>query len=104
MVSNIKKYYMIKENYSGEIIDNLINFFKLDIKGILHVGAHKCEELDVYLKHTNSNNIYWIEANPNLVNQLKNSVQLRDIGPIFYFDNDCICLFEKAKKKAELNF
>ena len=60
---------MIKENYPGEIIDNLINFFKLNVKGILHVGAHKCEELDVYLKHTNSNTIYWVEAIEYLVKQ-----------------------------------
>jgi FkbM family methyltransferase len=60
---------MIKEKYSGEIIDNLINFFKLNVKGILHVGAHKCEELDVYLKYTDSNSIYWIEAIEYLVKQ-----------------------------------
>ena len=36
---------MIKEKYSGEAIDELISFFKLNVKGILHVGAHKCEEL-----------------------------------------------------------
>ena len=42
---------MIKENYSGETIDQLIQFFKLNIKGVLHVGAHKCEEQVVYLNY-----------------------------------------------------
>ena len=65
---------MIKENYPGEIIDDLINFFKLNISGILHVGAHKCEELDVYLKHTNPNNIYWIEAIEYLAKQNLNNI------------------------------
>jgi FkbM family methyltransferase len=65
---------MIKEKYSGETIDSLIEFFKLKINGILHVGAHKCEELNVYTKYVDKNNIYWIEANPNLVNQFKDLV------------------------------
>ncbi len=49
---------MIKEKYSGETIDSLIEFFKLKINGILHVGAHKCEELNVYTKYVDKNNIY----------------------------------------------
>ena len=66
---------MIKEKYHGQTIDELLQFFKLNPTGILHVGAHKCEELNVYTKYVDAKNIYWIEANPNLVNQLKNSVQ-----------------------------
>jgi FkbM family methyltransferase len=60
---------MIKENYSGENIDQLILFFKLNIKGVLHVGAHKCEEQNVYLKYTSNKNIYWIEAIKFLVEE-----------------------------------
>ena len=60
---------MIKEKYSGEAIDELISFFKLKIKGILHVGAHKCEELEVYSKYTTEDNIYWVEAIKDLVDQ-----------------------------------
>jgi FkbM family methyltransferase len=60
---------MIKENYSGETIDQLIQFFKLNIKGVLHVGAHKCEEQNVYLKYTSNKNIYWIEAIKFLVEE-----------------------------------
>jgi FkbM family methyltransferase len=65
---------MIREKYSGETIDDLVKFFNLKINGILHVGAHKCEELNVYTKYVDIKNIYWIEANPNLVNQFKNSI------------------------------
>ena len=43
---------MIKEQYYGENIDELIQFFNCDIKGVLHVGAHKCEELSTYTKYT----------------------------------------------------
>lgn len=60
---------MIKEKNPGETIDELINFFKLNIKGILHVGAHKCEEQDIYLKHVSNENIYWIEAIDSLVEE-----------------------------------
>lgn len=66
---------MIKEKYHGQTIDELLQFFKLNPTGILHVGAHKCEELNVYTKYVDAKNIYWIEANPNLANQFKNSVQ-----------------------------
>jgi len=60
---------MIKENHPGENIDPLILFFKLNIKGVLHVGAHKCEEQNVYLKYTSNKNIYWIEAIKFLVEE-----------------------------------
>lgn len=75
---------MIKENYSGENIDQLILFFKLNIKGVLHVGAHKCEEQNVYLKYTSNKNIYWIEAIKFLVEE--NLLSNPDLNII----NECI--------------
>lgn len=42
--------------------------YKIKVKGILHVGAHKCEELKSYLQiGIKIENIYWIEAQPELV-------------------------------------
>lgn len=42
--------------------------YKIDIKGVLHVGAHKCEENDEYLSDgVAQSDIFWIEANPDLV-------------------------------------
>ncbi len=71
---------MIKEKYPGESISNLLNFFKIQVKGILHVGAHKCEELEAYLQHTASNKIWWIEAFSNLIEEnLKNNPDLNII-------------------------
>jgi len=48
--------------------------FKLNINGILHIGAHECEELQDYnnIGITN-NNIYWIEAMKNKVELIKNN-------------------------------
>jgi FkbM family methyltransferase len=52
----------------------LNNHFKLNINGILHIGAHECEELQDYnnIGITN-NNIYWIEAMKNKVDLIKNN-------------------------------
>lgn len=40
----------------------------INIRGVLHVGAHECEELDRYISiGIDPKNIDWIEANPELV-------------------------------------
>jgi FkbM family methyltransferase len=44
----------------------------IEIKGILHIGAHECEELADYI--TNglfANQIYWVEGNKELVEKMK---------------------------------
>jgi FkbM family methyltransferase len=44
-------------------------------KGILHLGAHKCEEAPLY--HTigvNDENILWVEANSDLINPYQNNI------------------------------
>jgi len=41
-------------------------------KGILHIGAHECEELGLYYSiGYRDNNILWIEALPELVDKMK---------------------------------
>jgi FkbM family methyltransferase len=53
-------------------LTDLISEFNLDINSILHVGAHKCEELDKYHSISiSNNNIIWIEAIPELVKYIK---------------------------------
>lgn len=45
-------------------------------KGILHIGAHKCEELDLYRSiGIKEEDILWIEANPDLIDVSKNMIQ-----------------------------
>jgi FkbM family methyltransferase len=53
---------MIKDEISF-----LLKKFKTNVKGILHVGAHKCEEYPIYSEFTD--NILWIEAHPDLVKE-----------------------------------
>lgn len=38
-----------------------------NIKGILHIGAHRCEEQSIY--NTLTDTVYWVEANPDLARE-----------------------------------
>jgi FkbM family methyltransferase len=50
----------------------LIKKYDLHINGIVHIGAHECEELAIYqLAGLAKKNIIWLEANPNLVKNMK---------------------------------
>jgi len=51
-------------------IKELIQRFKITITGILHIGAHECEEMNSYLEH-NITNVYWVEAMQNKVDMMK---------------------------------
>lgn len=54
-------------------IQQLIQQFNLQISGILHIGAHECEELNDYNRvGLNNSNIYWIEAIQEKVDLCKN--------------------------------
>lgn len=56
----------------------LCQVFQLQIKGILHVGAHECEELKDYILNGVSNqNIFWVEAMPDKVELIKNNPQIQ---------------------------
>ena len=53
-------------------INVLKNHFKLNISGILHIGAHECEELKDYINiGIPFDNIFWVEAMPDKVNLMK---------------------------------
>lgn len=43
-------------------LDNLVNKYNIQFKGVLHVGAHECEELNDYEKYIQRNKILWVEA------------------------------------------
>jgi len=48
-------------------LNNLVEKYKIVFKGILHVGAHECEELNDYLQYLPINKILWVEALPDKV-------------------------------------
>jgi len=43
-------------------LEELIGKYDMKITGILHIGAHECEELGIYEKYVERNQILWIEA------------------------------------------
>jgi FkbM family methyltransferase len=53
-------------------LDVLVNKYKINFNGILHVGAHECEEIHSYNKYLPNNKIVWVEAIPDKVNICKN--------------------------------
>jgi FkbM family methyltransferase len=70
-------------------IQQLVQQFKLQISGILHIGAHECEELNDYNKvGINNSNIYWIEALQEKVNFCKNKYNSINIYQAVIDDQD----------------
>ena len=49
----------------------LIQKYNVQFKGILHVGAHECEELEEYEKYLSRQQILWVEAMPDKVDFCK---------------------------------
>jgi FkbM family methyltransferase len=53
-------------------LDFLFSKYNLNIYGILHIGAHLCEEREDYIRHgLTDENIIWVEGNYNLITQIK---------------------------------
>jgi FkbM family methyltransferase len=53
-------------------IKNILDMKGISVKGILHVGAHECEELKDYIDNgVLETSIDWVEANPTLVKKME---------------------------------
>jgi FkbM family methyltransferase len=53
-------------------VNDILKSKNIQIKGVLHLGAHECEELQGYNSvGVDSRNVDWIEANPSLVERMK---------------------------------
>ena len=48
-------------------LHDIVKKYNIEFKGILHVGAHECEEFDDYLKYLPIDKILWVEALPEKV-------------------------------------
>jgi FkbM family methyltransferase len=48
-------------------LDELVQKYGIQFTGILHVGAHECEEIESYDHYINRNQTLWIEALPDKV-------------------------------------
>lgn len=56
-------------------LHQLIQKYNVNIKGILHVGAHECEEISDYERYVPRNKILWVEAMPDKVSLSKSIYQ-----------------------------
>jgi FkbM family methyltransferase len=54
--------------------EEVIKEANVPIKGIIHIGAHHCEELEKYV-NAGIHHIIWIEANPNLMQVIENRIK-----------------------------
>jgi FkbM family methyltransferase len=52
-------------------LHDLVKKYNIKFKGVLHIGAHECEELKDYDMYLPRNQILWIEALPGKVNFCK---------------------------------
>jgi FkbM family methyltransferase len=43
-------------------LHDLVKKYNINFKGILHVGAHECEEINDYYMYVSSDKILWVEA------------------------------------------
>ena len=43
-------------------LHDLVKKYNINFKGILHVGAHECEEIRDYENYISRNNVLWVEA------------------------------------------
>lgn len=48
-------------------LHDLVKKYNIKFRGILHVGAHECEEINDYEKYLPRNKILWVEAMPHMV-------------------------------------
>jgi FkbM family methyltransferase len=54
-------------------LDDLVSKWGVELKGVLHVGAHLCEEIGAYEKYIKREQVLWVEA---LASKVAESVAL----------------------------
>lgn len=54
----------------GRKVIDLLNKYNIKIRGVLHIGAHECEELGFY-NTLNVHNIIWVDGNIKKVEEMK---------------------------------
>lgn len=52
-------------------LDYLVSKYNINITGVLHIGAHMCEEMDKYIQYVTKDKVLWVEGNPSLVHLMK---------------------------------
>ena len=86
-------------------VKEMIELHNVRPKGILHVGAHKAEELEEYTSNqfANGGMIYWIEAIPSLAKELMDSLdptKNKVINAVVWNQNNVEMTFNISSKTA----
>ena len=77
-------------------LHELVKKYNINFKGILHVGAHECEELSDYEKYISRDKILWIEALEEKVELSKNRYSNIFIEQAVVSDKNEIVTFNKS--------
>lgn len=85
-------------------LDFLVNKYNIQFRGILHVGAHECEELSVYDNYLTRNNMLWIEALPDKVEFCKKMFPNILIEQAVVSDSIEIVTFNRANNDQSSSF
>lgn len=67
----------------------------VSVKGVIHVGAHRGEEIDEHLS-LGAKKIVWIEANPEVFLELQENISDDDRAEHYFFNNLCSNLDNEA--------
>jgi len=68
---------------------DLVNKYNLHLKGVLHIGAHECEEMGSYLQNGISyDNVLWIEGQKQLCDMMKSRDNRLKIYNVVVSDKD----------------
>lgn len=55
------------------LIPDVFDKHKYEPQGIIHIGAHMCEEREIYARAgCGDDKVFWIEGNPRIVDQVRN--------------------------------
>lgn len=88
-------------------LNEMVNKYNLNIKGIIHAGAHKLEELSTY-SSLGVKNIIWIEANETIASEsIKNNPDQTILNYTVYDKDDIELEFNVAnngQSSSVLNF
>jgi FkbM family methyltransferase len=85
-------------------LDLLIEKYNIQFKGILHVGAHECQELDIYEKYIDRSKILWIEALNDKVEKSKEKYLNILIENAVVSDKNEIVTFYRSNNEQSSSF
>ncbi len=72
-------------------LDKLVKRYNMHIRGIIHVGAHECEEIEIYRSlRIPDHRVFWIEGNPQKIQQIRQKYLTAQIYHALISDTDDI--------------